>query len=223
MSYAEQYQQIVQQFMAGLPEEVQAIVMKNFEEIMSSDYGDKALNEGSTAADFRLPNAKGEETQLSKLLENGPVVLNFYRGGWCPFCNLEFKSLHDILPQIQERGATLIGVSPELPDNSLDTIEKHQIKFEVLSDVGNKLARQYGLVMSVPEVIRPLYLEWGLDLPNFNGDETWELPIPATYVINTDGKIVAAYVNKNYTERMEPYEVVTALKTLQIKSEYYHD
>lgn len=215
MSYAEQYQQIVQQFMAGLPEEVQAIVMKNFEEIMSSDYGDKALNEGSTATDFRLPNAKGEETQLSKILENGPVVLNFYRGGWCPFCNLEFKSLHDILPQIQERGATLVGVSPELPDNSLDTIEKHQIKFEVLSDVGNKLARQYGLVMSVPEVIRPLYLEWGLDLPNFNGEDTWELPIPATYVINTNGTIVAAYVNKNYTERMEPADIIKALDALK--------
>lgn len=214
MTYAEQYQNIVQEFMAGLPEEAQAIVMKNFEEIMTSDFGAKALNEGSMAIDFTLPNAKGEQTQLNELLKKGPVVLNFYRGGWCPFCNLEFKSLHDIMPQIEERGATLVGVSPELPDSTLNTIEKHQLKFEVLSDVGNKLARQYGLVMSVPEIVRPLYLQWGLDLPTFNGEDTWELPIPATYVINTDGKIVAAYVNKNYTERMEPTDIIKALDSI---------
>jgi len=214
MTYAEQYQDIVQEFMAGLPEEAQAIVMKNFEEIMTSDFGAKALNEDSIATDFILPNAKGEQTQLNELHKKGSVVLNFYRGGWCPFCNLEFKSLHDIMPQIEERGATLIGVSPELPDSTLNTIEKHQLKFEVLSDVGNKLARQYGLIMSVPEIIRPLYLEWGLDLPQFNGEDTWELPIPATYVINTDGKIFAAYLNKNYTERMEPTDIIKALDSI---------
>ena len=214
MTYAEQYQNVVQEFMAGLPEEAQATVMKNFEEIMTSDFGAKALNEGSKATDFTLPNAKGEQTQLNELLKKGPVVLNFYRGGWCPFCNLEFKSLHDIIPQIQERGATLVGISPELPDSTLNTIEKHQLKFEVLSDVGNKLVRQYGLLMSVPEIVRPLYLEWGLDLPTFNGEDTWELPIPATYVISTDGKIVAAYVNKNYTERMEPTDIIKALDSV---------
>lgn len=212
MNYADQYQQIVQEFMAGLPDEARGIVEQNFGEIMSADYGDNALNEGSTATDFTLPNMKGGQTQLSTLLEEGPVVLNFYRGGWCPFCNLEFKSLHDILPQIKQHGATLIGVSPELPDNSMNTIEKHNLQFEVLSDVGNKVADQYGLVMKVPEVIRPLYLEWGLDLPTINGEDTWELPIPATYVINTDGKIVAAYVNKNYTERMEPSDIIKALE-----------
>ena len=214
MSYSEQYQQIVQEFMAGLPDEAQAIVMKNFEEIMSSDFGDNALNEGATASDFTLPNLKGEATQLSTLLDEGPVVINFYRGGWCPFCNLEFKSLHDVLQQIRQHDATLVGISPELPDNSMNTAEKHNLQFEVLSDVGNKVADQYGLVMKVPEVIRPLYLEWGLDLPTVNGEESWELPIPATYVINTDGKVVRAYVNKNYTERMEPDDIIKALETL---------
>ena len=88
------------------------------------------------------------------------------------------------------------------------------MQFEVLSDVGNNIARQYGIVMEVPEVIRPLYMEWGLDIPTINCDESWELPIPATYVINTDGKIISAYVNKNYTERMEPADIIIALKTL---------
>lgn len=215
MRYADQYQQIVQDFLAGLPDEAKPIVEQSFAEIMSADYGDNALNEGATATDFTLPNVKGEPTQLSSLLSQGPVVLSFYRGGWCPFCSLEFKSLHDILPQIKQHGASLIGISPELPDNSMNTVEKHNLQFEVLSDVGNKVAEQYGLVMKVPEVVRPLYLEWGIDLPAVNGEESWELPIPATYVINTDGKIAKAYINKNYTERMEPDEIIKALEALQ--------
>lgn len=214
MRYAEQYQQIVQDFIASLPDDAKSIVQQNFAEIMSADYGDNALKVNDTATDFTLPNVKGEDTTLSQLLSKGPVVLNFYRGGWCPFCNLEFKSLHDILPQIKQHGATLIGISPELPDNSMNTVEKHNLQFEVLSDVGNKIADQYGLVMKVPEVIRPLYLEWGLDLPAINGEDSWELSIPATYVINKDGKIISAYVNKNYTERMEPDDIVKALDTL---------
>jgi peroxiredoxin len=215
VNYREQYRQIVEDFMANLPAEAKPIVEKNFEEIMASDAGGHALNVGSTATDFTLPNANGEPTNLNQLLEKGPVIINFYRGGWCPFCNLEFKSLHEILPQINELGATLVGISPELPDNSLSTIEKHQIQFEVLSDVGNTIAEAYGIVMKVPEVIQPLYLQWGLDLPKVNGEDTWELPIPATYVINRKGEIVAAYVNKNYTERMEPADIIKALQAIQ--------
>lgn len=217
MSYAEQYQQIVQEFMSGLPDEDRATVEQNFAEIMSANYGEHALKVGATATDFTLPNIKDEPTQLSSLLSKGPVILNFYRGGWCPFCNLEFKSLNDILPQIKHYGASLVGISPELPDNSLNTVEKHQLQFEVLRDMDNKVAEQYGLVMKVPEVIRPLYLEWGLDLPAINGEKSWELPIPATYVINTTGKIISAYVNKNYTERMEPNDIIKALETLSNK------
>ena len=215
MSYADQYQKIVQKFMSNLPEDTATTVGKSFEYILSSDFGDKALSEGDKAENFSLPNAKGEQTQLAKLLEQGPVVLNFYRGGWCPFCNLEFKSLHNILPQIKELGANLVGVSPELPDNSLDTIEKHQLQFEVLTDVGNNIARQYGIIMDVPEFMRPIYLEWGIDLPKTNGDDTWELPVPATYIIDSDGNIISAYINKNYTERMEPSDIIKTLETLK--------
>ena len=218
MKYADQYKAVVQQFMDGLPEEAQGIVMKNFEAIMNADFGKNAPKVGDKAPDFTLPNVQGTDITLSELLAKGPLVINFYRGGWCPFCNLEFKSLHDILPEIQKSGATLVGISPELPDNSLNTIEKHNLKFEVLSDVGNEIANKYGLIMDVPEIIRPLYLQWGLDIPTINGDNSWQLPIPATYVIDTDGTIISAYVNKNYTERMEPDDIVTALESLSEKA-----
>jgi peroxiredoxin len=216
MSLAEQTRKLTEEFIASQSEQDQATIQKAFAAIMASDFGANALREGDTATDFTLPNAKGGETQLSNLLEKGPVVLNFYRGGWCPYCNLEFKALQDVLPKIHELGASLVGVSPELPDNSMDTVRKHQLQFEVMSDVGNKVARQYGIVMEVPPIMQTLYVQWGLDVPKANGDDSWELPIPATYVINSDGRIALAYVNKNYTERLEPAEIITALKSLAV-------
>ena len=138
----------------------------------------------------------------------------FYRGGWCPFCNLEFKALHDILPAIKSHGAQLVGISPELPDESMKTVERHQLQFEVLSDVCNKVAWQYGLVMDVHPQLRDYYLQWGFNLPELNGDDSFELPLPATYVIGTDGVIHSAYINKDYTQRMEPKDILQALQTL---------
>jgi peroxiredoxin len=108
----------------------------------------------------------------------------------------------------------LIGVSPETPDNSLTTTEKHGLEFEVLSDIGNRTARDYGLIFTVYEEMRPLYLKWGLDVPACNGDDTWELPVPATYLIDTHRVVRAAHVDKDYTKRMEPTQLLEALKQL---------
>lgn len=214
MSLSEKTRKMSEDFIGGLPDETRATVEQAMGVIMASDFGANALGVGDQAASFSLPNARGSETSLSDLLQQGPVVISFYRGGWCPYCNLEFKALHDVLPQIRELGATLVGISPELPDNSISTVEKHQLEFEVLSDVGNKVAREYGVVMHVPQTMRPLYLEWGLDVPAVNGDDSWEMPIPADYVISSDGVITLAYVNRNYTERMEPSDIITALKAI---------
>lgn len=208
---AEQTQNRVSEFIASLPDDAQQIVGGAFEKLKQSDFGSNACNVGDVAPDFSLPNATGLSLQLSDYLQEGPVVLSFYRGGWCPFCNLEFKALQDRLPEIKSLGAKLIGVSPETPDNSLATIEKHKLRFEVLSDVGNKVANDYGLVMTVFEELRPLYQQWGIDIPAANGDDSFELPIPATYVIATDGVVKAAHVNKDYTKRMEPADIITAL------------
>jgi len=211
---ATQTQKAMQDFMNSIPEDDQQTVMAAFEKLMKSDAGNNAPREGNQAPDFELPNVRGDSTQLSKRLKQGPVVLSFYRGGWCPFCNLEFKALSDILPEIEARGASLIGISPELPDISLSTIEKHNLPFEVLSDVGNKVADKYGLVMTVYEELRPLYKQWGIDVPISNGDESYQLPIPATYVIKQDGNIQACYVNKDYTMRMEPEDILGALESI---------
>lgn len=211
---AEQTQETVEAFIGGLPEEVQQTVGGVMQRLMSSNITDNASNVGDKAPEFRLPNVKGGDTTLSELLESGPVVLSFYRGGWCPFCNLEFKALHDKLPEMQALGATLVGISPEALAVSQQTAQDNALEFEVLSDEGNRVARDYGLVMVVDEAIRPHYMQWGIDIPTANGDETFELPVPATYVIDQSGVIRAAHVDKDYTKRMEPADIVAALRAL---------
>ena len=117
------------------------------------------------------------------------------------------------LPKIEALGAQLVTVSPELPDKSLSTAERNALAFEVLSDVGNKVARDFGLVFSLAEELRPIYASFGIDIPAYNGDDTFELPMPATYVIGTDGTILHAFVDTDYTRRLEPAEIVEILKT----------
>ncbi len=210
-TYAEQADAQREAFMGQLDDSARQLMGGTFARLMASDFGANAINVGDTAPDFTLPNARGGEQRLADALAQGPVVLNFYRGGWCPFCNLEFRALQQRLPEMQQLGARLIGVSPETPDNSLATAEKHALQFDVLSDVGNRVAGDYGLEMVVDEAVRPLYLEWGLDIPAANGDDSYVLPIPATYVIDAGGTVRAAYVDKNYASRMEPEAIVAAL------------
>lgn len=201
-------------FVASQSAEAQATIGAAMKKLMASDFGSNALIVGEVIPQFSLPNAHGERVSIGDYLKNGPVVLSFYRGGWCPFCNLEFKALSDSLPTINGLGASLVGISPETPDIAQETVSKHNIRFEVLSDVGNEVIKKFGLLTDVYEEMRPLYLEWGLDIPAANGDDKWEIPIPATYVIDTKGVIRAAYVNKDYTQRMDPAGIIAALKEL---------
>ncbi|NOR55016.1 MAG: redoxin domain-containing protein, partial [Sulfurovum sp.] len=149
------------------------------------------------------------------LLKDGPLVINFYRGGWCPYCNLELQAFQDVLPQIKELGAQLVAISPNLPDKSLSSIEKHALSFQVLSDVQNKVSRQFGLVYTLDEKLQPLYKQMGIDLPEFNGDESYELPLPATYVVDSKGMIKLAFAPADYTKRLDPNKVIEVLKELR--------
>jgi len=212
---AEQIAATVKDFMDSLPETASRIVAESFAQLKASNVAENALAVGADAPDFLLPDARGATIRLYERLNRGPVVLSFYRGGWCPFCSLELRSLQAHLPDITRLGASLIAISPQTPDNSLSTAEKLQLDFDVLSDVGNSTARDYGLLSTVYESMRPLYLEWGLDVPAANADDSWELPVPATYLLDTGGKVLAAHVDKDYTRRMEPEKLVTMLRGLQ--------
>ncbi|MEO1593154.1 MAG: peroxiredoxin-like family protein [Cyanobacteria bacterium J06632_22] len=173
-----------------------------------------ALTVGDTAPDFALPNAVGTTVRLSDLLQQGPVVINFYRGEWCPYCNLELRAFQQMLPDFTSAGAQLVAISPELPDHSLSVTEKHDLEFAVLSDVGNGVAKDYGLVFTLDPTLRPIYEKFGIDITGSNGDPSYELPMPATYVIDQDGKIRFAFADADYTQRAEPDAVLTAVRAL---------
>lgn len=171
-----------------------------------------ALKVGDLAPDFTLPNATGEKITLKAALQNGPVVLNFYRGGWCPYCNLELRAYQQVLPQIKALGASLLAISPQTPDASLSTAEKNELAFEVLSDVGANVVTDYGLAFRLPEDLQKLYRELNHNLPEINGTPDWQLPIPATFVIDQNQRIVLAYMDVDYRNRLEPEEAIAALK-----------
>lgn len=195
-----------------MPEEAKAVMDQATADLQQSDIVNRALAKGDAIPAFELPNALGQTVSSQTLLAAGPLVISFYRGGWCPYCNLELRALQQALPEIQAAGATLVAISPEAPDNSLSTIEKQDLTFEVLSDRGNQLARQFGLVFALPESLRPIYAAFGIDLPAYNGDTTFELPVPATYVVDTSGKIIHSFVDVDYTQRLAPEVIVEALK-----------
>lgn len=173
------------------------------------------LPAGSPAPDFALPDALGNPVRLHDLLAQGPVVLVFYRGAWCPYCNLQLHALKESLPHIQRYGARLVAVTPQMPDRSRRQIEKDAYPFAILSDLDNRVMRAYNLYFELPEELRRLYIEdFDLDIADYNGEGRYGLPVPGTFIIDRDGVIRAAYADTDYTRRMEPAAIIEALSDI---------
>lgn len=183
--------------------------------LVRSGIAENVLKEGRLAPDFELPDQLNRMVRLSDVRAQGPVVIAFYRGNWCPYCNLELRSLQQYLPQVKDLGASLIAISPQLPDESISIAEKHELTFPVLSDVDNIVARRFGLVFVVSEHLRPLYASVGIDLPKSNGSTTFELPIPATFILDQTGIVRKVHANPDYKTRMEPSEIVATLAEMR--------
>lgn len=192
------------------PAALLATFRQEIEALGRSGIAASGLHEGAPAPDFILPNVDGRPMTLSALLAEGPVVLTFYRGEWCPYCNLQLRAFQAILPQIRELDAVLIAVSPQTPDKSLTTAEKKGLTFPVLSDSGNQVARRYRLVFSLSETLRAV----NVNLPAYNGDDSWELPMPGTFVIAPDGTVRLAFVDADWTRRLEPEAILDVLRRL---------
>jgi len=173
---------------------------------------ERAPRPGDAAPDFTLPNATGEPVASASLRRKGPMIVTFYRGAWCPYCNLELREYQKLLPEIEDLGASLVAISPQTPDNSLGTKEKNALEFEVLSDVDSKAAQAFGLDFQVEGELRDIYQGFGNDLAKWNGDESWRLPIPATFVVGADGKVLWAHVDADYTSRADPRAALAALR-----------
>ena len=173
-----------------------------------------ALGVGATAPDFALPDIDGGTVRLYDLLAQGPVVLTFYRGSWCPYCNTSLQGFQAELGDIMDAGGYLVAVSPQAEAGSQEMTESNALSFPVLSDAGNRVSRDYGLVFQVDAATQERYRAVGIDLEAANGADAWELPVPATYVIDRDRTVRAAFVEADYTRRADPRAVIAALREL---------
>ncbi|MDT7728742.1 MAG: hypothetical protein QOI21_5318 [Actinomycetota bacterium] len=173
-----------------------------------------ALAVGEKLPQFVLADARGRQVDIEDLLADGPVVISFYRGGWCPYCNLELRALQARLHELHRLGTSLVAISPELPDRSLSTEEKNELRFPVLSDPGNEVARKFRIVHEISPEVVAYQRRNGNDVATYNGAETAEVPLPATYVADQDGVVQYAFVSADYTRRSDPDEVVEVVRAL---------
>lgn len=199
-----------------VPEAVRTEFAKGIEAVEKSGILKSVKKLGDKAPDFTLKNPLGKKVTLSEVLKTGPVVLTWYRGGWCPYCNIALAAYQEKLVEIEAAGATLVALTPELPDKSLTTSEKLKLDFTVLTDLNHGVAREYGLVFKLTPEVEKLYKGF-FDLSEYNGKEAGdkELPLSATYIIDQSGEIRWSFVEANYRERAEPADVLNFLKTLK--------
>lgn len=217
MSLLAELEQFRSEFLAKFPKDKAAIMARADDDLIAANIVRNALKTGDIAPDFALPDASGRKISLKGLLEDAPVILVFYRGGWCPYCNLELRAYQRLLPEIRNAGGQLIAISPQSPDESLSTQEKNALAFPVLSDLTASVAEDFGILFNLPEYLQELYASLGHDLPQINSAGRWVLPVPATYVIGQDGRIVAHHVEIDYRTRMEPKAAIAALQNIVLK------
>lgn len=211
MSLKTELDQFRTEFLTKFPAEKAAIMAQADAELAATHIEQSALKRGDKAPNFTLPDATGKSVSLSETLKNGPTIVVFYRGGWCPYCNIELRAYQRLLPEIQKAGGQLIAISPQSPDNSLGTAEKNALAYPVLSDTKTDVAKAFGILFTLPDYLQRLYAELGNDLPVINSAGSWTLPVPATFVIDTDGTILAHHVDTDYRARMEPKAALDAI------------
>jgi peroxiredoxin len=201
-------------FAKAMPADVVQALQESIDELTRSGIAGRALKAGDRAPELSLPNAHGRPVSLSDLLARGPIILSFYRGGWCPYCNLELRAYQAILRDIRAAGGELIAVSPQTPDLSALTARKDQLEFDVLSDQGNRVASLFGIAYAIPEIVRTIGARFGTNFAVINGSDDGQLPVSATYVIARDRRIVLASVEPDFRVRLEPVEALRMLQSL---------
>lgn len=204
---------------ARVGEQIASLIGGDIESLRGSGILDRTARAGDVLPSATaLRDAHDRPFDLAALVATKPVILTFYRGGWCPYCNLELRAYQALLGAIEAEGAALVAVSPEQPDHSLTTAQKNALSFTVLSDVGGALASALGIRFTLSEAVKPFYEKAGHALPERNGDGTWALPMPATFVIETGGRIAAAFVEPDYRRRLDPNDALAALRAIGQKT-----
>jgi peroxiredoxin len=190
-----------------------AISERAVEELFATGIEERILPVGATAPDFALKDSHGKVLRTADLLELGPLVVKFFRGRWCPYCMTELETWRDLYEDLRERGGLLVAVGPQLERQSDFMVGHHRLPFPVLSDPGNKVAEQFGIVYTLPETMRDYYKSILVNMPFVNGDQSWRLPLPATYVIGQDRRVLFAEAHADFRVRPEPGDVLAAVDT----------
>jgi peroxiredoxin len=211
VTLSSQLEQLTTKLRAMVPAERLTTVDQTIEELIRSGIAGQALKAGNTIPSFELPDGDGMLWRSEDLLRNGPLVIVFYRGRWCAYCNTQLVALQEIHSQIAAHGASLVAISPQTQKHSYLTRDMHKLGFPVLSDAGNIVGKKFGLVYRVPVDLQKMYESIMTKLPGYNGDQSWELPLAATYIVQPPGKIIYARVHVDWRERPEPHEIVEQL------------
>ncbi|KFX94052.1 hypothetical protein O988_06502 [Pseudogymnoascus sp. VKM F-3808] len=188
----------------GAPKEVSQVILQSAKEMQADFANHEIIQVGANLPAFTLPDATGKSITSASLLESGPILISFYRGDWCPYCNIELRGLQKRLPDFKAKGVTLVAITGQLPDTTLTTVEKHSLEFPVLTDAGNTFSRQLGLVHKQPEGIKGLHKSFGIDYKKIYGDESYEIPYPATILVDAKGIVRNVFVDADISKRLEP-------------------
>jgi peroxiredoxin len=214
MTLQQQLEAFAANFAQTMPPDIVQALQKSIDEVRDLGLVECALGVGDRAPDFTLPNAQGRQVTLAELLAKGPIILSFYRGGWCPYCNPELRSYQAILSDIRAAGGDLAAISPQTPDRSAAAVKSNALTFEVLSDHGNSVAGLFGIAYPIPAIVKAIGAKFGTDLAAINGSDDSQLPISATYVIAQDRRIVRASIEPDFRVRLEPADALLALHEL---------
>lgn len=208
MSLAQQLDELTTKLRSLVPAERLATIDHAVDDLVRSRLSEGALRAGDHTPNFELPDGDGMPWRSEELLRGGPLVIVFYRGRWCAYCNTQLAALQEIHKQIADIGASLVAISPQTQKHTYMTRDMHKLRFPVLSDKGNQVARKFGLVYRLPDELRTVYESIMTRLPGYNGDPSWELPLAATYIVQPDGIIAWARVDADWRKRPEPEEVL---------------
>jgi peroxiredoxin len=198
-----------------VPSEVVAVMHRATAELTASGQAQRALTVGAKLPTFTLSDSEDRAVSSADLLARGPLVITFYRGVWCPYCNMDLQAIEEVAGQMRELGASVVAISPQTPSNGAKSRAQNKLSFPILSDRNGDVAAAFGLRFRLPDDLLAIYGKFGIDLSMVNGDKSGTLPMPARYVIDRDGTVAYAEVNPDYTRRPDPAELLPVLRRLQ--------
>lgn len=211
MSLQEQLEELTAKLRSMVPADRLVIIERAVEALRASGISAAALQAGATAPAFELPDGDGMVWRSQDLSRSGPLIVLFYRGRWCAYCNAQLVAMQQVHNEIAAKGASLVAISPQTLKHTYMTRDMHGLRFPVLSDFGNEVARQFGLVYRIAPELQRVYESIMTRLPGYNGDQSWELPLAATYIIAADGKIIFARIETDWRSRAEPEQILSML------------